>query len=319
MKKHIAGLLMALGATLIWASVYPIGRVVFGSAVDNVDPYSLNFLRFFSASLFFVPMLLKREYRAEVREICGRHWWKMLFLALTGGAAEGVLMMAALKYTTSARTALMVNFAPVPTLLISVLAGRELLRGNKVLGMIAGTAGVLLAFSADGSDQFSVGSAGFIMGDLLALVSGISWALFTVFGGDLSSHYNSMLCSGLICFFSALMIVPCIFVFGSGAALPLAWQTWAAATYIGVFSSGIAFALWYKALKLLSPGEVGSFGFISAMLGFSGSILLLGERCDWKLPLAMLLMLGGSAIMVMQVDKAKSPAAENAAPAGESE
>lgn len=299
---------MAMMATLIWASVYPLGRMIFGTAGDQVDPWSLSFLRFFFGSLFFAPLLLKKSMRREAAEICTGHLGKILFLALTGGAAEGALMMMALKYTTSARTALMMNAAPVPTLIISWLVGRELLSGRKVLGLVIGTAGVILAFAANGSDSFAARSENFILGDLLALGSGIGWALFTVFSGDLSSRYSSMLCSGLICFFSTWMLLPCMFVFGNGAVLPDIWQAWAVSAYIGIFSSGIAFALWCRALKYLSPGAVGSFGFISALLGFSGSMIFLGERSDWKLPTALFLLLGGCAVMIMKT-KEKKPAA----------
>ena len=75
---------MGLGllATVFWASLYVVTRLVFGNFV--VDPLVLTFIRFLMASVFFVVVVvLMGQGRNLYAAIRGR-FWTFAFLGLAG-------------------------------------------------------------------------------------------------------------------------------------------------------------------------------------------------------------------------------------------
>lgn len=185
------GILLGLGATVLWASFYPLGRLLFGVHTDDIEPMNLTFIRLVFSSLFFMPMLLKKRNRQSVRRLLFQHWRMLLLLSGVGIIAEGVLVFWALKYTTSARVSILANASPLSTLLLSWFCGREILNGSKIIGVLVGFAGIVLIFSTQGADVFS-GESGLFIGDAMAFLSGICWSVYTVFGEEISQRYGGV-------------------------------------------------------------------------------------------------------------------------------
>ena len=93
----------------------------------------------------------------------------------------------------------------------------------------------------------------------------------------------------------------------NGGSLPLSmgWGPWLGALYLGLFGGGAAIALWYTALRHVSPGRLGALGYVSAALATGGSVLLVGERLDWAFLAALGLVVGGVSLMMQSTKDAK--------------
>lgn len=291
------GMALGLIATAFWGSFYPVGRVLFGVDTDSVNPLNLTFLRFSFASLFLSPMLFNAQNRKAAGNQLKHHWLEALSLAAIGIIGEGLLVFWALKFTTAARASLLANASPISTVLISCICGRELLTRNKVSGMLLGFLGIVLAFWGGGGDLFSSGK-NLLTGDLMALGSGICWAVYTVYGTGITSRCGGMLANGILFTFGALLMLPVLLVTGSGPDFDLPWRVWAGAFYLGALANGLANGLWYTALKYVTPGELGSCGYVSALLTFTISVLFLNEHATWQFITSVILVLGGVALML---------------------
>lgn len=296
MNNMIRGISLGIAATLLWASFYPLGRLLFAVNSCEVEPLNFTFLRFAFSTLFFIPMLLKNNHRIAAFQLLSRHWRLVLLLAGIGIIAEGVLVFWALKYTTSARVSILANTSPVSTLLLSWFCGREVLNGCKISGMILGLAGIVLIFSGRGEDFFSAGSSLFI-GDIMAYLSGICWSIYTVFGEKISRQYGGMICNAVLFSVSTFMIIPLIFLFGQGFHFMLSWKAWAGAFYLGVFTNALANGLWYSALKYITPGELGACGYLSGFLSFVMAMSFLGEKITWQFAVSLACILLGTVLM----------------------
>lgn len=296
MNNMVKGISLGLSATVLWASFYPLGRLLFGMNACDVEPMNFTFLRFVFSSLFFMPMLLKNRNRIAVCQLLSRHWRKILLLAGIGIIAEGVLVFWALKYTTSARVSILANASPVSTLLLSWFCGREVLNGSKITGMLVGLAGIVLIFSGQGEDVFS-GESSLLIGDIMAFLSGICWSVYTVFGEEISQRYGGMLCNAVLFSISTMMIIPLVFLCGQGFNFILPWKVWVGAFYLGVFTNALANGLWYSALKYVTPGELGSCGYVSGLLSFLMALSFLSEKVSWQFAVSLVCVFSGTALM----------------------
>lgn len=298
-SKKVKGLSLGMAATCFWGGFYPVSRMLFGYDDGSVDPLNFTLIRFALATLFLSPLFLSKIQRQRAADMLRNDALMILSLGAIGILGEGLCVFWALKYTTSARASLLANASPITTLLISWMAGREYLTRNKVAGMIIGFLGILLAFSGQGKDRF-VHDASTLAGDVLAFTSGICWSYFTVFGGDVAKKYGGLLCCEMMFIAGLIFLLPLTLVVNGGIQLNLSWQAWLGALYLGVLSYGLANSLWYMALYYVTPGELGSLGYVSALLTISLSIIFLDEQITATFCVAVVLVLIGVALMLKQ-------------------
>ncbi len=284
-------------STIIWGTFYPISRALFGFDEGDVDALNFSVLRFSLAALFLSFVFFKHENRRQAADMLRSHWKIVLLLSMVGIVGEGVLVFWALKYTTSARASLMANTSPIQTVLISYLAGKELLTKNKLAGAILGLAGLVLFFASNGQDMFTA-DASTIIGDIMALASGFCWSVYTVYGDEIAKRYGDALCSEILFIAGLCVMIPMAFIKNGGIALALPWRVWLGAFYLGVVSYGIANCLWYRALKFVTPGELGSLGYLSATLSIVLSVILLKERLSATMLAAIVLVVLGVGLML---------------------
>ena len=221
---------------------------------------------------------------------------------MTGVLLEGVLVFWSLKYTTAARSSLFANTSPIFTILLAMLVLKERLDWRKTLGMSIGFLGVAMAISSRGGDiYFSVDS---VIGDLLALGSGICWAAYTVWGAGVAERHGSLIGTAAAIMIGTTMIFAVILCGGGTMSWRLSWKLWLAMAYLGVCGNGIAYLCWYAAMKHISASEVGAFGYISAALAAALSFIFLRENFSFGFALALAAVVLGVYLMV---EKSKSP------------
>ena len=298
----LKGIAFGLFSTVLWGSFYPVSRVLFGKAGEQFDEFFVSFIRFFLGFALFTPLFFTAANREKTKTALRKEWAVLLLLALIGIVGEGVLVFIANKYTTAARASLMANTTPIPTLLLSWLFAGELLNGRKAAGMLLGMAGALLAVLSRGGDLFSAGSATW-PGDLLAFASGLCWAVYTVFGKGISQRYGALLVTAILYGAGCLLMVPVMLIARSSFSIAFPPAVRAGIVYLSV-SGLLASACWYRALKYLPPGELGSFGYLSALLAAGSSILFLHEKLSWGFLFAAAAVITGVWLMVGERKKA---------------
>jgi len=295
-SARLKGIFFGMTATAFWGSFYPASRFIFGEELEQADPVFVAFLRSVICFLFLLPFFRQGTDRDRFRKNWKTDWKLFLIMAVTG-QAESMLVFLATKYTTAARASLLANTAPIFTVVIAVLLVQESLNRWKAAGMVLGFAGITLAALSRGMDRFTDG-AGAWQGDLLALSSGICWALFTVLAGRIAARdYDS---GFIICVTGGLgvvLMIPMLFLLDCRMNPNLSLRAWLGLLYLGICAGSLANCCWYQALKYLQPGEAGSFGYVSAMLAVAFSTIFLGEKLSQVFLLAIPCVLGGIALM----------------------
>lgn len=291
-RDQLKGVFLGLTATGFWGSFYPMSRYLFGSEAEKIDELFVSFLRFAFAFLFLLPFLFRGDGLQKFRRNWKQDWGIFLFLAAVGIVGEGVLVFVATKYTTAARASLMANTSPVFTVLLSWLFAKEMLTGRKVRGMLLGFIGVMAAVLSRGTDLFT-GGGSTVFGDFLAFGSGVFWAVYTVFGKRITERYGGMFCNAVLFGMGTLLMIPVMLLFGSKISFDFPVTVWLGLLYLGCCTNGLANGLWYCALKYIKPGELGSLGYISAMIAFTFSIVFLHEKITWLFGLSIVMVLSG--------------------------
>jgi drug/metabolite transporter (DMT)-like permease len=297
-NKSLFGFLCGLGSVLLWGSFYVVGRfLLFGN--HTVGPVFFTFLRFFLAGLFLLIVLACQRRLPEIKRALQQDFRLFLILGAVGILGEGVLVFASLKYTTAARSCLFANASPIFTALLAYFAAKEALGQRKVLGMVIGFMGILLAVLGQGKGDIFSGQSSYL-GDLLALFSGVCWAFYTVLSRKATSKYGGLVNGTAAIVLGDAMLLALTLCLKNPIRINFSLSFWLYALYMGIFPSALAYVLWVSALKHVEAGKLGSLGYVSALLTMTFSFLLLKERIDPIFIGGAIFVLSGIYFMLME-------------------
>lgn len=221
----------------------------------------------------------------------GRHWLKILLMALAGFSLFNALYYVAAHHTTAVNMSILQGSVP-----ILVVAGALVLHRTGVgLLQLLGIALTLIGVAVVATDGHLATLAAFRLnlGDGLILVSCFLYAAYTL---ALRTRPNV---SGLI-FFAAMAIAAFV------SSLPLLgyevltrtvqWPTsegWLILAFIALFPSFLAQLSFMRAVQLIGPGRAGLFINLVPLFGAFLAVLLLGEPFALFHLVALVLIMGG--------------------------
>ena len=181
----------------------------------------------------------------------------------------------ALQYTMASNVSFIVCTTPLVTAILNAAVRRERIGRLTLLGGCLSLVGIaMIAFS--GGEGFHLS----FLGDALAMLASLTWAIYTVVTNGLLKKYPSALISRKVFFYGMLTIVPVLLVKGwtFPAGRFLEPKVLLNALFLGVVASLACYALWNSVIKRL--GTVGSSNYIylNPLFTLIAATLLLGER-----------------------------------------
>ncbi|MFH1186345.1 MAG: DMT family transporter, partial [Chloroflexota bacterium] len=231
-------------------------------------------------------------------------WAYLVLLGLIGVAFHQWLQANGLQTAQATTTAWIVATTPIFIALLGWLALKERLSRTQSAGIAVAALGVILVVSKGNPAALLFGSAGSI-GDLLVLISAPNWAIYTV----LSRRGLARTAAAKMIFY--VMLSGWLFVtiwligFGPGTReiADLSWRGWSAVAGLGILGSGLAYVMYYDALRVLTASQLGVFLNVEPLVTMLLAAPLLGE------PITVVVLLGGGLILcgVFLVNRTAAP------------
>ena len=242
-----------------------------------------------------------------------RRWSARDALVGLGYAATMILFVAANKLTTSANAIFLQSTAPIYILLLAPWLLRERIRGRD-LAFLAVVAAGLACFFLD-EQQASSSATNPLLGNLLALGSGVGWALTVVglrwlgarAGGEAHGSVVAVSAGNVLAFLACLAPILLADAPREPAAVaPTRTTDVLLVVYLGVFQIAVAYALVTAAMRHVEAFEASVLLLVEPVLNPVWAFLVQGERP------AALSLAGGTAIVLATLVKTWSDAAEHA-------
>ena len=257
--------LMTILAGFLWGTSFPAIKI----GLQYMDPYTFVFLRFLTASLTMLLILVitgKASFNFNKKRL-------VIFLGVVNGVAY-MLEYVGMASTTASKSSLFINLSAVWVALLCPLLLRERLGGKKAVGVGVSMAGVVLMTTNLNVASLTQGS---IIGDILVVGAGIAWAIFMVYNKPLANSSKSLvLPMTLLLVFTLLPLLPTgLLSAGSFASLPL--EAWLAILYTAVLCWVLPYYLWIKGLQHLSPATSAIVLLTEIVVAVTISTLFLGE------------------------------------------
>jgi drug/metabolite transporter (DMT)-like permease len=264
----------ALWAATAAVGIWGVSFIATKIALREVEPLQVIWIRFGVGVLILGTIVaLRREFTTpSVRDL-----GQFTILGLIGITLHQWLQSTGLTTAQASTTAWIVSASPIFIALLGWSFLHEPMDRARILGVLIAASGVLLVVSR-GDVPSLVTRPLDAPGDLLVLCSAVTWALFSVLSRRALAHHSPSRLLFFVMFFgwiptSVLMVL-------TGQPVPggsLSREGLVALFFLGVFCSGIAYILWYDALRHLPASQVGSLLFMEPLVTVGAAAIVLGE------------------------------------------
>ena len=285
--------LVLLATLALWSGNWVVARAV----RDDVAPGIATVGRL----LIVLALLLPFTSWMKLSSLGRRDWAILAALGFTGGGVHLALQWLGLHYTTATSGILYLSTTPIFILLLAAPLG-ERVGLRQWLGVALSFAGVFLIATQGDPTRLS-----FNRGDLLALVSMLMWAGYTVLLRVRRDALGTLELLVLVCLFGLLFMLPWV-----------AWESFfnpvlnitrnglLAVLYSAIGSLLLAYAGWSYVVTRLGAARAGATMHLMPAFGIALAALFLGEYPRWHHFVGIALILAGVALSSLRASSASS-------------
>ena len=263
-----------LSELLLLAALWGASFLFMRMGAAEFGPIALVAVRVAGATLFLMPLL---QVRGQMREL-RRHWRPIFVVGLTNSALPFLCFGYAALSITAGLSAIFNAATPLFGAAIAWLWLKDKLTPPRILGLVIGFAGVLwLAWNkTDHSAAFKPGGSGW------AIVACLAGAVFYGISASLTKKTLAGVAPMAVAAGSQLsatlaLAIPAWLWWPSSMPSGSAWLTAAA---LAVFSTGVAYVLFFRLIANVGPANAISVTFLIPAFAVLWGWMLLGEQVN---------------------------------------
>ncbi len=272
--KSNIGHLAALLTVSIWAVTFVSTKVL----LSGFKPVEILFFRFVMG---FIALMIVYPHRLKVNDIK-----KELYFALAG--LSGICLYyllenLALNLTLVSNVGVIISVAPFFTAILTHLfmRGEEKLKINFFVGFITAITGICLISFESSAVQVNP------LGDLLAVLAAVAWAIYSVLTRKISSFgYNTIQTTRRVFLYGIVFMIPALFLFEFN------WDVTRFSNpvylfniiFLGIGASALCFVTWGFAVRVLGAVKTSIYIYLVPVITVVASVIVLRERIT---PIAM--------------------------------
>jgi drug/metabolite transporter (DMT)-like permease len=244
--------LFPLMTSVLFSGSYIAGKY---TTVD-LGPLTTTLLRYFVALLFLSGLLFR--YKSPALKLSRRDIVPALALGLTGIVGYHYFFFSSLRHTEVANTAIINALSPVMTSVAAALIIHERLSPRNYAGVVIAFLGVLVLLSR--GDVDAILAMRFNKGDLLMLLSVVSWMVYALLIRTMVDRY-----SGFTLTFYATLFGVVLLLFLTpwenplGQVREISRASLLSVLYMGIGGSGLGYLLYNLSIREIGPTRTSSF------------------------------------------------------------
>lgn len=258
----------AVTAACLWGGGGVVG-VLFGER-EGLEPVGIAVWRMGLAGVSLLGFLAIVG-RLSVRDWTRPMWVRMAITGALTAAFEYFFFTSVTLASVGLATLVGIGSAPVAVAAFDAVTTRQRPAARSLLALALSLVGLALLVGG------SIGQgAQMLLGVLVALGAGVSFAAITIVNRRPVPGLNPIALTGSTFTAGALMLLP--FAIATGTGLPTGLGGWALAIALGVIITGIAYVLFLAALETVPPFVATIVTLLEPLLGAILGAVVFGEK-----------------------------------------
>ena len=282
MNQKLLWHLIAVGAVAVWGTTFVNTKVLYNSGLTPSEIFFLRFLIAYVAIWFISPRKLFADgWRDE---------GLMLLLGITGGSLFFVAENSAVGLTYVNNVSFITSTSP----LITVILGIVFVKSIKATWTLI--TGSLIALLGVGIVIFN---GSFILhlnpwGDLLALLTAVCWAVYSLLMKAVSSKYSAVFITRKIFFYGLVTVLPMFLIDPWTATFSMLMTPKVVLNllFLGLIASFLCFALWTVVIARLGVMTASNYQYLNPITTVVASAIFLSE------PMTAIAYMGSALILI---------------------
>jgi drug/metabolite transporter (DMT)-like permease len=280
-KKNYLGHLMGIITIIIWGTTFISTKIL----LEQFSAEEILAYRFFIAFLILILIYHKNFKILSIKE-------ELLFclLGITGISFYYWTENLALKYTYASNVGLIVSAIPIFTAVLAHFTNKdEKLTPNLLMGFLVAMIGIMIVIY--NGRILKLGSAG----DFIAMLSAISFSVYSILIKKVSSTYNQFFIVRKIFFYGIVTMIPILFVSNVHLfeGLHLNTKVILNMLFLSIFASVLCFIMWNKAISIIGSVKATNYIYLVPLITIVTSIIVLKEKVNLLMILGGVLILSG--------------------------
>jgi len=260
---------MLLTTVLLWSLNLSVTKYIL---THGLGPLPYATVRYGLAGLIFVSLTLvaERTLRIERRHL------PIIGLAAAALSLNQLSFVFALDLTTAATIGLLLGTIPIFTALLGLVLGTERLSRRFWIAAAISAVGVgLVALGA--STEVSASRAGIVLG----LVTGATWAGYSVIAAPLMATYSPSRVSAVV-IPMAWVVIALVGVRQTGDQdWALGWEVYALLVFATLGPLVLTNVLWFRSIHRIGPAKATLAGNLQPFIAAVLAVILLSEPLSW--------------------------------------
>ncbi|HNB41504.1 MAG TPA: DMT family transporter [Anaerolineales bacterium] len=275
--RRLTGIILIAISAASFGTLAIFGRYAYA---ENIDTFTLLFLRFgFSASFMTMMLILRKEPFPR-----GRILAQLIGMGGIGYAGQSFLYLTAIKYASAGLVALLLYLYPFFVAILSMIFLQEKLTRVKAFALALALCGTAL----------TVGPvSGQPIGAIMAIVAALGYSIYIIVGANVMKHVSPFQSSTVI--FASASVVYGLLTFTNGIHLPQTNFGWLLIAGIVVVSTIIPVTTFLAGLERIGPTNAAMLSTIEPIITVFLATVLFGDK------LAPIVLAGGALILIAVV------------------
>lgn len=274
---------IAFLTSFIWGFTFVSSKVL----LQTFTPTEIVLIRFI---LGFLALLAFGPHRLRLLDV--NH--ELLFAAagLTGVTMYFMLENTGLVYTSASNISIIVATAPLLTaILVMVVYREQTLTARFVTGFVLAILGIAL-ISIEPGQGFSLKS----LGDLIALLSALVWAIYSTIVIKISSlGYDTIPATRRIFVWGIVFMIPAVLFSGFDVDMTdiLEPANLANLLFLGLLASSACYIMWNLAVARIGATKTSVYIYLQPVITVIFAAIILGEPITMRITAGMALTIAG--------------------------
>ena len=282
MNQKLLWHLLAVGVVAVWGTTFVNTKILYNSGLTPSEIFFLRFLIAYVAIWFISPRkLFTNSWRDE---------GTMLLLGITGGSLFFVAENSAVALTYVNNVSFITSTSPLVTVILGIVFVKSIkATWTLIVGSLIALVGVGLV----------IFNGSFILhlnpwGDLLALLTAVCWAVYTLLMKSVSERYSAVFITRKLFFYGLLTVLP-MFLIDPWTVSLATLLTPKVAFYLlllGLVASFLCFALWTVVIERLGVMTASNYQYLNPITTVVASAIWLSE------PMTAIAYIGSALILI---------------------
>ncbi|MCK9309826.1 MAG: DMT family transporter [Candidatus Cloacimonetes bacterium] len=263
--------LFCLIAIIIWSTLEVTGKLV----GIGIDPYTLTAWRFVIGGMILLPFAL-RQVRKDKLQISRSSILHIGSLGILNVCVSMLLLQLSIFYGKASLTAVIVSMNPLFVTGFAMVLIKEKLNRIQLLSLGLGLLGLLLIVFSE-RDFANSSYLNLPVGVIFAIMASLTFGLWTVLTKSAIVRYGNVFTNALSFLVGGIILMLINLIIGKPAAFSFSMRNLLLVSYLGLFITGVAYLLYFDAMKAISASVASAYFFLKPALATLLAFFILKE------------------------------------------